>query len=429
MYLTKHIITSSLQEVFDNIISFMVETGWEIYDNLSSTNKIMRSRGESDTLIKYMYSNVYISTNYIFNVNYGYWDNITHTGYHALNLANSNVLFYRGFTNEDIYDPMETFFVGSKDYFIGLFIIYDNAIQYFVSGGGFGTFSNTLSKLILSSNGSVSVGTNIIVSLDSVDSLLINNYYQILDKDFKLGGERVQIKVIDTVNKTVTLTKVNRTYPNGVYLGYNIISLFTVEIPNGNVQQHYPFSIDGATTTNGNYRVLSLLYASNNQVGLPNSSYPMVTDVRNILNTNVYIDMYTGLPVGHFGDDIKCALYTLSASIGKSVLCLNNNGNDVYSVRSYFTTINNIFSVLTDSRRSWIVNEHKDRYLVIISGMGAGQSRKILSNTTDTLTLCNNFILTVDRSSQYIIVDTVYRIMSNQLTSISSMSVVYKDVY
>ena len=430
MYKTQHIIAINQLDVFNKIVNFMLSVGWELLDDISATNKVFRSKGEDNNLIKYMYSRLYISGERIYVMHYGFWDELSHQGFHALHTESNGTLFYKSYTAENtLYNHVECFFAGSKDYIMCLFIRYDNSAVYYDDGGGFGCIPKPLNRLIRTSLTSVSSGTNVIVTLDSVDKLKLNTYYKIFDKDFKLGSERVKIIAINVSNNSVTIESITNNYPNGIYIGHNIISLFVYSTDGGHLNQLYPADSSGTDTAVTYYHNLSILYRNNNDLSLPNNSYPMVSEPRHLLNRNLFRDSYTGLFVGYFDENISSCIYAVNKALGKSVLCCNNDGSHTLNNRSYFTNINADFNILTDTRKNWTVDELKDKYVVFISGAGAGQSRRILSNTSNQITVLNNFIINIDRTSQYIVVDSVHRFMTIQSTTYYPGSFVYKDTF
>ncbi len=48
-------------------------------------------------------------------------------------------------------------------------------------------------------------------------------------------------------------------------------------------------------------------------------------------------------------------------------------------------------NTLTDSSKSWTINEHVDRWIEIVSGTGVGQKRLIVSNTSEYITVTPNW--------------------------------------
>ena len=60
-------------------------------------------------------------------------------------------------------------------------------------------------------------------------------------------------------------------------------------------------------------------------------------------------------------------------------------------------------------RACCLVDSLAGKYIGFIAGSGAWQTRKILSNTASRITFVNPLIDEIDFTSQYIIIDKVYR--------------------
>ena len=46
MYKTKHFVIYSLESLFNDIVNFLIDLEWEMYDDISATNKVFRIPGE-----------------------------------------------------------------------------------------------------------------------------------------------------------------------------------------------------------------------------------------------------------------------------------------------------------------------------------------------------------------------------------------------
>jgi hypothetical protein len=93
----------------------------------------------------------------------------------------------------------------------------------------------------------------------------------------------------------------------------------------------------------------------------------------------------------------------------------NGNNEDVFAVNrlDFGTAESGDSSTLTDNDKNWASNQWAGKVLVIIAGTGAGQVRKITSNTATSLTVDSNFLITPDNTSQYVICDEAYRCLNN----------------
>ncbi len=58
-------------------------------------------------------------------------------------------------------------------------------------------------------------------------------------------------------------------------------------------------------------------------------------------------------------------------------------------------------TTLVDSTQTWTVNEFANLYVWIVAGTGAGQKVRILSNTSNTLTMATTWAVTPDATSEY----------------------------
>lgn len=61
---------------------------------------------------------------------------------------------------------------------------------------------------------------------------------------------------------------------------------------------------------------------------------------------------------------------------------------------------------LTDSRQSWVIDRYAGAWVKIVSGTGCGQRREISANSGDTLTLAEEWEITPDANSGYVLYGT-----------------------
>ena len=76
-------------------------------------------------------------------------------------------------------------------------------------------------------------------------------------------------------------------------------------------------------------------------------------------------------------------------------------------------------TTLVDTSKTWTTDSHANKAVIIIAGTGAGQIRKITSNTSDTLTV-PAWLITPDATSQYVICDEAWRYFYFANTTYSS---------
>lgn len=129
----------------------------------------------------------------------------------------------------------------------------------------------------------------------------------------------------------------------------------------------------------------------------------------------------TGL-VGFMADG---NIYAVGTVLNGDVIGLNADlstpsGGDVSSAAA---------GTLVDSTKSWTVNIHANRYVVITAGTGAGQARQIASNDGTTLTLSVNWTTNPDVTSDYKIADTIYRVIDGSAGFAGTFTAVKENTY
>ena len=72
-------------------------------------------------------------------------------------------------------------------------------------------------------------------------------------------------------------------------------------------------------------------------------------------------------------------------------------------------------TTLVDSSKNWATNSLAGKYVVVVDGAAVGESRKILSNTSNTLTVVAWYI-NPSVTSIYRICDKVYRYWQNNIS-------------
>lgn len=72
---------------------------------------------------------------------------------------------------------------------------------------------------------------------------------------------------------------------------------------------------------------------------------------------------------------------------------------------------------LTDTAKAWTVDEHAARKVEITAGTGAGQIRRIASNTATALTPETDFATAPDITSEYRIYDDLHQVLVDSVNS------------
>jgi len=74
-------------------------------------------------------------------------------------------------------------------------------------------------------------------------------------------------------------------------------------------------------------------------------------------------------------------------------------------------------NTLTDNSKGWGIDFWEPGAVVIVSGTGGGQVRRVTSNTADTITVTNNWSITPDNTSGYEVINTSTWTLINDVAS------------
>lgn len=374
----------------------MINFGWELWDNISATVKVYRSNGESG---KEPYGYVWFdagTSTYIQINPYQYWNNATHTGIrlrYASDTAGYNRITYMSQTYACFIGGDKDFVLIAGDTFqcnVGSFVLFGHLPVRFDNNltAAQGT-AGTAGTITIASSSGMGIGKKIqIAGAEGCDSLSIS-------------------AAPDATTRLVTALP--RNYGTSAVVG-SPASVFG--IVSSNTAFWYPVSIWGdsgtAGTSSGNWAVSTItgpaLYST---FFWQQQKYTLTPFL--VYNLTA---AFPGAMVGSFGINLMAGV---SVQAGDTML---TNNDDSFPVVSSVTGITD--NTLSDSSKSWVVNEHAGRLCIISFGPGAGAVKRILSNTANVLTMDSNWPVLVDSlhfgypniGSEYKICDKIYRGMS-----------------
>lgn len=382
-------------EYIDTVIQAM---GWELWDDQYVTPddgsgdhgyRIYRTAGEDDYFQIPMYARFLMdSTANEINVDmYYYWNNSTHTG-----LGNATG------TDGDITTSESGFTLwvyGNKSFFSAITKI---STIYYAFGVGFPRPSELKPRATLTSN--ASSGSSVVLSIDDVTGFEKYPYTQIIGANQE-GRDELEIE--DVGVGTITVASLPRNYDAGAVIG----------------MAPSPFVVSRDLTSG----------FSLNQIGVAGTANTSVLMYVSQLGFVAYGDpdsrrcAYRITPFEFFEDtlsndcptalNIENLLGYLDPELDGIGNVTSNIGStlDTVSIMEYVSsnsTGSNGSNTLNDTGESWTTNEWVGKVVIITSGIGAGQIRKILSNTATQLTVNKNWD-TTPTTSDYVICDEGWR--------------------
>ena len=372
-------------------ISDSLETiGWTLHDDISSTDKIFTSTGEEGNFVN-AYVRLYIST-YIRIEGYMWWNNSTHTG--------TGKAYAHTSYNYLIVENGESLVVYGDKNIIVLWAA-SNSSSY--STKAFGYILPYIEGHTTASG--ISSGSSITVDVDSTSNLMIDSDTMIIGTETE-GRDRVHIS--DIVSDTqIVLTSTPRSYASGAKIGYFPCPFFVTSYQYGVNDLYFQGVCGYATTGTSNvssygvcrYTYAGKLFSTDSQIDpddyvnkhiLQSCGYKEYTTTQGMIG---YLDILKRAPTS----DTSKTYYS------HTLYCVNYG--DPWSGVPTST----MSSGIVDIGHSWANDQFKDKIIAITSGPGLGETRKVLSNTSDTLTIGDLWVTSPTNGSTYDLYDSVYR--------------------
>jgi hypothetical protein len=387
---------STLAEVFTDICTILTTVGWTLHDELSSTNKVFKSRGEKDVYAP-AYLRVYNSGSYVEFYAWQYWNLITHSG------------ILSGYTTPSRTTYGENFIAANKD-----FIVCANATY----SGGAAFIPNLFHTLLTTTTDSISAGSSVTIPVVSSSGFKVGNRYQILGQNYE-GRERVTINSIPD-STSVVVASLATSYASGAYLGINPCP-FGLWSPGNNGMWHgfVPLSWydSSGTTTNSNWLFFTPIIDSSQNADMWPDNY---ADEYILAPGLFYSQTSNRSGLWGYTKEYLLASYPGGTSPSQGTLFdivgVSSNSPESGQATSGGNT------TLTDTSKSWTTNQWQNKWIIIVNGTGVGQSRKISSNTSDTITVVTQWVTNPDPNSVYRIVDESWRHLTRGLYALETQN-------
>lgn len=378
---------STFDAYWADVQTFMIDVGWTLHDDVDASNKVYKTNGVESNY-PYIYIKLTKGVNKVSMILYLYWNNSTHVG-------SVNAYYSATYNSVSYLSTYEMGLIGNED---SVSLI--NYAGYY--GATFGFCSDLFYSGITTISGAVSAGDYVDLPVVDTTVFTVGQNVQIVGIDYEGRDPLIISDVQGTTH--VTVENLPRNYASGAFIGVSPCPAVS-NCGSSTKDRFYPLchrSVAG--TTNG-------------------ASAPYMTSITPITVSSIDPDLSTGF----YGLTIPYLYITADSVIGQlnfDGMCKHYSGAvtrwDVFAVinsgsqpdQGTATSVTNI--TLTDTAKTWVVNELANRYVVITEETGIGQSRKILSNTIDTMTVVawdtNPSIISV-----YRICDKVYRYWNNYL--------------
>lgn len=343
--------------------------------------RVYSSNGESaDRITEYV--NIFITTANAISVQAYYsWDASTHDG-----VGSSQI--YANITTSDT--GFYAWIYGNKN-----IVVFHAKVSSTYYATGFGHLPKRFWPTLTTFTSSASAGSAVVINVSDTTNFYIGKYYQIVGAT---NEGRDKVLVTAKTSNTLTISNLPRNYSSGSFIGQ-------------------------CPSTFGNFGTTYNFYPTCTWTSIGTSAAPTSCNEQSIL------------PEGYSNPDYRAEnRYVLHPLLYAEVLA--SNGNIFGYIDEYIfntgttdkitedtigvglqdsgtSTGSNTSTTLKDTSKAWTTNAWATKVIIITNGTGAGQIRKIASNTVTEITLALAWTTTPDASSFYSIYDEGYRYFSN----------------
>jgi len=369
---------ASIPDWWTAFCNFMAEIGWTLHDTISADEKVWKTQGESGTRpVFYIWAKRYL-TSYVYFKAYLYWDATSHTG----------APYAGGSSNYYVSNPTiaaDSMVCGDKDIvFVSTNLPYNGG--YYSTY--FGIIPNPMSSRYTTLTDGVSSGSNVSIPVASSAGYATGMYIQIVG----ISGEgRDKLTIASIPDSThIVVSSLPRNYGTGALIGFYPYIAGQCQSDAGTF--YCLCHPDDAGLANGNkyFTATSMLTSYSNV-------HPL-SGKRQMVPTFFY---QTGCALGFSKNTGPIQVYSSAGDI------LVTMDDGTFPVVSSVTSATG--TSITDATKSWTPDALIGKYVVISNGTAINQVRRITDNDATTITVADVFGVTPDYTSEYKIVDAVYR--------------------
>jgi len=260
---------------------------------------------------------------------------------------------------------------------------------------GFGHIPKRFWSTITSLTSPATSGTSVVINVANATDFIINNYYQIVGINNE-GRDRVQVTA--KTSNTLTIASLPRNYASGSFIG-QCPSTFGMLGSGYILYMTCSASVAGLTDTSTSGGIATSLITDG--AVDPDSR----CESRYILTPIIWAE--GGVAAFAYNDKYFYAIPTTGLSAEDTV-----GVGEIDTGTS--TSDPNTSTTLKDNTKAWGTDVQAGKVVIITFGVGAGQIKKIGSNTGTILTLAAGevWVTIPDNTSQYVICNEGYRYFS-----------------
>ena len=358
----------------------LVAAGWVLHDPHTATDRIYKSNGELGDRI-YEYIDLSLAGAIITCTPYGWWNNGTHTG-NCKSFNGSSITYAAG----------EKRIIGGDK---NLFYVYKAATFMM-----FGHIPNRIDvKPLATLTAPAVAGGPVNLSVDNTDMFVPNMTYQLFGPT---GEGRYPVKVTAAGGGVITILNLPVNMAAGAKIGACPSTFGYSKDSNAWIPTMlYNTSGTGDCASTGTFVPMIPLTELDPDARLGTGAG---TTGLYVLQP-IYFDDPSN-PVGY------CSVNILLSPVSADQTLYGNVNNSNGGPLDTGTATAGANFTLTCLGKLWGINAYQNKIVAIMSGAGAGQTRKIASNTADTLTVGVQWDTNPDITSIFAMFDEIYREVS-----------------
>jgi len=390
-YICKQLFPASAANHLALIEAELVNMGWVLHDNVSATVKVYKSNAESGVeLMQYQWLS--LAGNILTFKPYMWWNSGTHAGSSTVTDVGGHSTYAGG----GIY-----VIVGNKD----LVLVRRVAAAEDILFGHFPKRFHTTPLATLTAP--CGAGMGIVISVDNTTDFVVNQTYWLCGL---LGEGRDRANVIGIGIGTITVDNLGTAFGIGAKIGA-APSTFGGSHNNENWNSTWDRVVVG-TGNAGSVAIMRSLFGPDGAVTpqfAPDQSLGLAGPPHNSPGMYILQPLLSCLDgasrkstIG-FSDSIFMAppLYVAETTFGVTA--------DGAPLDTATATAGANFTI-TCAGRGWVPNIFTNKIVIIASGTGLGQTRKIASNTDEVITVNTQWATNPNATSVFFVVDKAYRV-------------------
>jgi len=381
-------LSTTVTLAFDEMGQHLINAGWELFYTTSATDKTYRSNGE-DNLGPYVYLHIRISSTNIPTALYLHW---TTVGSCLLSYASFNI--YNNSTSYRFYGNKDFLFIGGDQFITGSI----NACIYLLTRAP-DMMRKTIAAPIIGA-------ASVTIELPDLNRVFLGYKYNVLGLQGE-GQQEVTVTNINTGTNQVTLTGCTNSYSAGALFGEHILTVCGYQVGVSGMGNGLTYNRVGNT-------VPSVAVTVKGQLGGQGNAYAHNTDIQ--LEPACLVE--SSRSIGTLPIEYIQKIESTGQVLNNLIYNITSGLPVVISIPTSLST-----NVLTDSAQNWPVNSLAGKICMFIPETGFCYSRFILSNTSNTLTFRLSIPSIVTITTQYGIVDSVYRVCSIPNNSASMVAI------